>query len=134
MAEWNALRDQPRYNSQVGRNIGSGSSGSKRSHESDACGSNYVGYSARPIGRETAKKKGKKKSKKAALEALDKEWSDYRQIKEKVLEQLDKISSMQQEANKLTKMELYLKLSSEEHLDDRKKELLKKLEQELFDN
>ncbi|CAJ2667794.1 unnamed protein product [Trifolium pratense] len=60
MEEWNALRDQPRYSSQVG----SGSSGSKRSHESDACGSNSVGSSARPMGREAARKKGKKKARK----------------------------------------------------------------------
>jgi hypothetical protein len=31
-------------------------------------------------------------------------------------------------------MELYQKLNSGEHLDDRKKELLEKLDQELFDN
>ncbi|XP_058779219.1 uncharacterized protein LOC131653155 [Vicia villosa] len=33
MEEWHALRDQPHYVSQVGVNIGSGSSGSKRSRE-----------------------------------------------------------------------------------------------------
>ncbi|XP_058772023.1 uncharacterized protein LOC131645841 [Vicia villosa] len=93
MEEWHALRDQPRYVSQVGGNIGSGSSGSKRSRESDACGSNTVESSARPIGREAAKKKGKKKSK-----------------------------------DKTKKMKMYLKLTSEEHLDDRKNQLLKKLE------
>ncbi|XP_058742256.1 uncharacterized protein LOC131614711 [Vicia villosa] len=93
MEEWHALRDQPRYGSQVGGNIGSGSSGSKRSRESDACGSNTVESSARPIGREAAKKKGKKKSK-----------------------------------DKTKKMKMYLKLTSEEHLDDRKNQLLKKLE------
>ncbi|XP_045810327.1 uncharacterized protein LOC123904745 [Trifolium pratense] len=49
MAEWQALRDQLRYSSQLGGSIGSGSSGSKRSHESDACGSNSVGSSARPM-------------------------------------------------------------------------------------
>jgi len=58
MEEWHALHDQPRYGSQVGGNIGSGSSGPKRSHDSDACGSNSIGSSARPMGRETAKKKG----------------------------------------------------------------------------
>jgi len=41
---------------------------------------------------------------------------------------------VQQEKNKLKKTKLYVKLSSEEHLDDRKKELLKKLERELFAN
>ncbi|MCI44131.1 hypothetical protein A2U01_0065370, partial [Trifolium medium] len=50
-------------------------------------------------------------------------------------------NKMQQEANRIAldkantkKMELYLKLTSEEHLDDRKEKLLKKLEQELFNN
>ncbi|PNX57732.1 ribosomal protein [Trifolium pratense] len=64
MAEWQALSDQPRYNSQLGGNTDSGSSGSRRSHKSDACGSNSVGSSARLMGRETAKKKGKKKARK----------------------------------------------------------------------
>jgi len=32
------------------------------------------------------------------------------------------------------KMKMYLKLRSEEHLDDRKKELLERLERELFGN
>ncbi|RHN78829.1 hypothetical protein MtrunA17_Chr1g0170191 [Medicago truncatula] len=62
MEEWHALRDQPCYGSQVGGNIGSGSSGSKRSHDGDACGSNSVGSSARPIGREAAKRKVKRKA------------------------------------------------------------------------
>jgi hypothetical protein len=134
MVEWDALREQPHYSSQVRGNNGSGSSESKRSHESDACGSNSVGSSARPMGREAAKKKGKKKSKEAALEALETDWSSSRQFKEKEFERLNKINSTQQEANQLRKMELYLKLSSEEHLNDRKKDMLKKLEQELFDN
>jgi len=73
------------------------------------------------MGRELAKKKGKKKS------------------KEKVFERLDKITLMQQEANQLMKerthtkkMKFYLKLSSEEHLDDRKKELFEKLADKLL--
>ncbi|WJX87761.1 hypothetical protein P8452_69919 [Trifolium repens] len=74
-------------------------------------------------------KKGKKKSKEVALEALDNEWSSFGQFNEKELERLDKISLTQQEANQLRKMELYLKLSSEEYLNDRNKEMLKKLEQ-----
>jgi len=48
---------------------------------------------------------------------------------------------VKQEKNKLMKektaakkMKMYLNLSSEEHLDDRKKELLEKLERELFEN
>ena len=56
MEEWHALRDQPRYGSQVGGIICSGSSGSKRSHEDS------VGSSARPMGREAAKKKVKRKA------------------------------------------------------------------------
>ncbi|CAI8593831.1 unnamed protein product [Vicia faba] len=112
MEEWHALRDQPRYGSQVGGNIGSGSSGSKRSRESDACGSNTVESSARPIGREAAKKKGKKKSKEYASEA----------------------NNIALEKTKTKKMKMYLKLTFEEHLDDRKNQLLKKLEAELFDN
>ncbi|KAL9308180.1 putative glutathione transferase [Arabidopsis thaliana] len=61
--EWLAIRDQPRYGSQVGGNTGSVSSGSKRAHESDASDSNSVGSSARPMGRDAAKKKAKKKVK-----------------------------------------------------------------------
>uniref|UniRef100_A0A0D3ANL5 Uncharacterized protein n=1 Tax=Brassica oleracea var. oleracea TaxID=109376 RepID=A0A0D3ANL5_BRAOL len=57
MSEWLAVRDQPHYSSQVGGNTGSTSSGSKRSRESDvsdsnSVGSNSVGSSARPMGRE----------------------------------------------------------------------------------
>ena len=49
--EWYALRDQPRYGSQMGGNVGSGSSGSNRSHE-DSVGSN-----ARPmVGRQLKKR------------------------------------------------------------------------------
>ncbi|KAG7578909.1 Harbinger transposase-derived protein [Arabidopsis thaliana x Arabidopsis arenosa] len=61
--EWLAIRDQARYGSQVGGNTGSGSSGSKRAHESDASdATNSVGSSARPMGRDAAKKKAKKKA------------------------------------------------------------------------
>ncbi|KEH33886.1 hypothetical protein MtrunA17_Chr3g0099681 [Medicago truncatula] len=141
MVEWHTLSDQPSYGSQIGGNTGSRSSGSKRSHKSDACGSNYVGSSARPMGREAAKNKGKKKSKEAALEVVDNEWVEFKQFKEKELERLDKIALMQLEINQLMKerthtkkMKMYLKLSSKEHLDDRKKEMLGKLGQELFGN
>ncbi|KAL9665146.1 hypothetical protein QQ045_020557 [Rhodiola kirilowii] len=146
MAEWQAVRDQPRYGSQVGGNTGSGSSGSKRSHESD---SNSVGSSARPMGREAAKKKGKKKSKGAALEAVDEqEWAEFKHIKEKELERLNHLALRQAEANQkqeeanqlmkernmAKKMKLYMKLSSKENPDDRHKELLERLGQELFGN
>ncbi|CAJ2673176.1 unnamed protein product [Trifolium pratense] len=126
MEEWNALRDQPRYSSQVG----SGSSGSKRSHESDACGSNSVGSSARPIGRDAAKKKGKKKAS-TPTEVVDKEWDNYMKMKEKEMEHLTMVVSNQQEKNKPKKMKMYLKLSSEENLDDRKKAMLDTLAQKL---
>jgi phenylacetate-coenzyme A ligase PaaK-like adenylate-forming protein len=49
------------------------------------------------------------------------------------IEQMKEFTLVQQEKNKLKKMKLYVKLSSEEHLDDRKKELLEKLERELFE-
>ncbi|XP_039687973.1 glutathione S-transferase T2 [Medicago truncatula] len=125
--EWHALRDQPRYGSQMGGNVGSGSSGSRRSHEDS------VGSSARPMGREAAKKKGKKKSKDAAgLEEVEKEWVQFKEIKDKEIEHLKEYTKVQQEKNRLTKMKMYLKLSSEEHLDDRKKELLENLVRELF--
>ena len=61
MSEWHALRDQPRYGSQVGGNSGS-SSGSKRSRENDASDSNSVGSSVRPMGRDATKKKVKRKT------------------------------------------------------------------------
>jgi len=40
------------------------------------------------MGREAAKKKGKKKSKDAALEEVEKEWVEFKQFKEQELEQL----------------------------------------------
>ncbi|AES61021.2 hypothetical protein MTR_1g075060 [Medicago truncatula] len=125
--EWRALRDQPRYGSQMRGNAGLGSSGSKRSHDDS------VGSSARPMGREAAKKKGKKKSKDAAgLEEVEREWVEFKEIKVQEIEQLKEFTLVQQEKNRLKKMKLYVKLSSEENLDDRKKELLEKLERELF--
>ncbi|XP_024636454.1 glutathione S-transferase T2-like [Medicago truncatula] len=125
--EWHALRDQPRYGSQMGGNVGSESSGSKRSHEDS------VGSSARPMDREAAKRKGKKKSKDAAgLEEVEKEWVQFKEIKVQEIEQLKEFTLVQQEKNRLKKLKLYVKLSSEEHLDDRKKELLEELERELF--
>jgi hypothetical protein len=102
--EWQALRDQPCYGSQMGGNVGSGSSGSKRSHE-DSVG-----------------KKGKKKSKDAAaLEEVEKEWVEFKEIKVQKIEQLKEYTAVQQEKNRLKKMKLHVKLSSEQHLDDQKK-------------
>ncbi|CAI8614790.1 unnamed protein product [Vicia faba] len=117
MSEWLALRDQPRYGSQVGGNSGSVGSGSKRAHESDASNSNSVESSALPMGRDVAKKR------------------------EKELERLDKIAMRQEEVNQLLKesteakkMKMFMKLSSKEHLDDQSKELLEKLGCDLFGN
>jgi hypothetical protein len=138
--EWRALRDQPRYGSQVGGsqvggNVGSGSSGSKRSHEDS------VGSSARPMGREAAKKKGKKKSNDAGLKEVENEWVQFKEMKVQEMEQfkeytekMEKYTAVQQEKNRLKKMDLYMKLSSQEHLDDRKKKMLENLERELFGN
>ncbi|XP_058733879.1 uncharacterized protein LOC131605551 [Vicia villosa] len=102
---------------QVGENIGSGSSGSKRVHESDASDSNTVGSSARQMGTDATKKR------------------------EKELERLDKIAMRQEEASQLLKenteakkMKMFMKLSSKDHLDDRSNELLEKLEKDLFEN
>ena len=44
------------------------------------------------------------------------------------------LGKLMKEKTEAKKMRMYLKLSSEEHLDDRKKELLGKLERELFEN
>ncbi|XP_057429511.1 uncharacterized protein LOC130722707 [Lotus japonicus] len=93
---------------QVGRITGSGSNGSKRTHDSDASDSISVGSSAHPIGRDAAKKRVKRK--------------------EKELKRLDKIAMRQEEANQLLKesteakkIKMFMKLSSKEHLDDRSK-------------
>jgi hypothetical protein len=132
MEEWQALRDQPRYLSQVGGNIGSGSSGSKRSHDGDASGSNSVGSTARPMGREAAKKKAKKKSKDGGVEEVAKEWVQFKQIRETEIEQMKELTLVKKEKNQLKRMEMYLKLRDEEHLDDEKKNLLEMLKRQLF--
>jgi hypothetical protein len=135
--EWRALRDQPRYGSQVGGSVGSGSSGSKRSHDDS------VGSSARPMGREAAKKKGKgkKKSKDAGFEEVEQEWVQFKEMKvqemehfKEYTEKMEKYTAVQQEKNKLKKMDMYIKLTSQEHLDDRKKKMVENLERELFGN
>ncbi|VYS59040.1 unnamed protein product [Arabidopsis thaliana] len=115
--EWLAVHDQPCYSSQVGGKTGSGSSGSKRAHDTNASDSNSVGSSARPMGRDASKKKVKKK-----------------QLKEKELENLEKICQETEEANKLKKMEMFMKLSENEHLNDWSKKLLEKLNHKLFGN
>jgi len=72
---------------------------------------------------------------------VEKELVEFKELKEHEIEQLKELTFVKQEKNKLMrektevkKMKVYLKLSSEEHLDDRKKELLEKLEHELFGN
>ena len=57
MSEWVAVCYQPRYGIQVGGKTDSGSSGSKRAHESVASNSNSIGFSARPIQNDATKKK-----------------------------------------------------------------------------
>ncbi|CAE5975713.1 unnamed protein product [Arabidopsis arenosa] len=84
---WLAIRDQARYGSQVGGNTGSGSSGSKRAHESDASdATNSVGSSARPMGRDAAKKIAKKKGKGVALEVVNEEYNEFKQLKTQELD------------------------------------------------
>jgi len=75
------------------------------------------------------------------LKEVEKKWVEFKQLKGQEIEQLKELTLMQQEKNKLIKekteakkMKMHLKLSFEEHLDDRKKDLLKKLERELFGN
>ena len=85
------------------------------------------------VGRQL-KKKGKKKSKDATLAEVEKEWVEFKEIKVQEIEQLKEFTLVQQEKNRLKKMKLYVKLSFEEHLGDRQKELLENLERELFGN
>ncbi|VYS52241.1 unnamed protein product [Arabidopsis thaliana] len=113
---------------QVGGNTYSGSSGSKRAHESDASDSNSVGSSARPMERDAAKKKLKKKGKGAALKAQE-------------LDRLEKITMMHSETNQLIKekthakkMKMFIELTEKENLDDKSKELLQQLSHDLFGN
>ena len=54
---------------------------------------------------------------------MEKEWVQFKEIKEQEIEHLKEFNLVQWEKNKLKKMKLYVKLSSEEHLDDRKKKL-----------
>ena len=75
------------------------------------------------------------------MEEVEKEWVEFKELKEQEIEQLKELTLVKQEKNKLMKektavkkMKMYLKLTSEEHLDDRKKELLERLKRELFGN
>jgi hypothetical protein len=47
------------------------------------------------MGRDATKKKGKKKSKGAALESVNEEWNEFKQYKKKKLERLDKVAMRQ---------------------------------------
>ncbi|CAE6013512.1 unnamed protein product [Arabidopsis arenosa] len=76
-----------------------------------------------------------------ALEVVNKEWNEFKQFKEQELERLDKITMRQEETNLIMKerteakkMKMFMKLSEEEHLDDYSKELLKKLNDDIFRN
>lgn len=91
--------------------------------------------------RDAAKKKGKKKSKSAALEVVNEEWNEYQQYKEQEFERLDKIAKKQEEAKQLMeektqakKMKMFLKLNQKVHLDDRSKQLMDKLSHDSFGN
>ena len=134
MLEWLAVHDQPRYSSQVGEKTGSGSSGSKRAHNTNASDSNSIWSSARPMGGMRLKRKLKKGKGDACLEVVNEEWNDFKQLKEKELENLEKNCQETEEANKLKKMEMVMKLSENEHLNDWSKKLLEKLNHELFGN
>jgi hypothetical protein len=84
------------------------------------------------VGRQL-KKKGKNKSMDTdALEEVEKEGVQFKELKVQEIEQMKEYTAVQQEKNKLKKMKLYIKLSSEEHLDDQKKDLLENLVCELF--
>lgn len=58
---------------------------------------------------EKQKKKGKKKSKGAALETVNKEWNEFKQFKEQELKRLKKIAKTQEEANRLMKEKTQIK-------------------------
>ncbi|ANM65987.1 hypothetical protein AT3G29645 [Arabidopsis thaliana] len=90
--------------------------------------------SARPMGGMRLKRKLKKGKGDACLEVVNEEWNDFKQLKEKELENLEKNCQETEEANKLKKMEMVMKLSENEHLNDWSKKLLEKLNHELFGN
>lgn len=78
MKEWIAVHDQQRYGSQVGGNIGSKSSGFKRAHYSDFSDFNSAGSTARPMERDAAKSKAKKKGKGIVLEVVNKDFNEFK--------------------------------------------------------
>jgi hypothetical protein len=66
------------------------------------------------------------------MEGVEKDWDKYQIMREKEVEHLARIASNQEEKIRVKKMSLYVKLCSDENLDDRKKALLDSLAQELF--
>jgi hypothetical protein len=76
------------------------------------------------------------------LESVNEEWiNEFKQYKEKELERLNKIAMMREEAKqllkqstKVKKMKMFMKLNSNEHLDNRDKDLVEKLGHDLFEN
>ncbi|XP_010436666.1 PREDICTED: glutathione S-transferase T3-like [Camelina sativa] len=145
MKQWIDVRYQPRNCSKVGGNTGSRSSGSKRIHDSDASDSNSVGSSARPMGRDAAKK-AKKKGKGTVLEVVNEEFNVYKKLKEQELKRLDNISMMQEEAirkqeesnivmkekTRAVNTKMWMKLSEKNCLNDKERKLMQKLSYELF--
>ncbi len=80
-----------------------------------------------------------KTSEGATSKVVDEEWEKFKQSKKQHLERLHKIVKRQEEENRLTKekikaksMKLIMKLNSKEHLDDRSKQLLERLSQNLI--
>lgn len=131
--EWRAIRDQPRYASQVGGNTTSDSSGSKRTRDSDTDDSISTPIEAipRPLGREATKKKGRRIPQKDNLERVDEDYSSFQEFKKEELKRLDTIAIVQDEANRCTKMTLWVKLSEKEDRSARDEKLFAKLTSEL---
>ena len=75
------------------------------------------------------------------MKEVENEWVQFKEMKvqemehfKEYTEKMEKYTAVQQEKNKLKKMDMYIKLTSQEHLDDRKKKMLENLERELFGN
>ncbi|GAA0161579.1 hypothetical protein LIER_17860 [Lithospermum erythrorhizon] len=118
LLKWQAVRDQPRFASQERGNTGSGSSGSNRAYESDV---------------------GKGIALEVVNEEKEKVLTIFKQYKEKESKRLDKIATQSKETLNVMKektpakkMKMWMKLSAQEHLDDRSKQLFEMLGLELF--
>ena len=55
------------------------------------------------MGRDAAKKKAKKKGKGVALEVVNEDFNEFKQIKSQEFERLEKLAMLQEEANKRRK-------------------------------